>query len=865
MEESYYQVSEESLKKEFSSDLEEGLSKREARKRLKSHGLNQLTMTSGKNIFSIFMGQFKDFMIIVLLIATIVSFLLGEITDGIAIFTIILLNAVLGFVQEYRAERSLAALKELAAPQATVIRDGIPEEIPAAELVIGDLISIKAGDRVPADIRLIEDSDISVDESLLTGESEPVAKTGERLFTRELSLARQSNMLFMGTTVMRGQARGVVVRTGSATEMGKIAEMLDEDNSRKTPLQKKLAYLGKWLVFISIIITILIVVTGILKGRSTYQMFMAGVSLAVAAIPEGLPAVVTLSLAAGVQKMIKENAIVRKLPAVETLGSATVICTDKTGTLTQNRMQIERIFVNRKIRKFSFEDKSVSKYMKKLFKIGFLSNQAEFRPVQNKNPWQRMKEYFKDSKEFKLNGDPTDKAFIEGAYQIGLTKNDIDKEFKLLKLNEFTSERKIISSLVINNNNKKKYLFAKGAPEEIIDRSSRVEDSSGIKQFTDDYREEIKQVAENMATRALRVIAVAYKPVKSNSETYPDEERLIFLGLVGLSDPPRAGVKEAVATCLNAGIRPIMVTGDHKLTAEVIGRKLGIKEIHSRVTPADKLKLVEKLQSENEIVAMTGDGINDAPAIKRADIGIAMGDEGTDVARESASIVLADDNFTTIVSAVKQGRIIYSNIRKFIRYLLSCNIGELLAIFLGVVLDLPLPLLPIQILFVNLVTDGLPALALGVGSGDDSVMLKKPRPVDETIFSGMKSSIILQGGLIGLSTILVFLLFIFKFDSGLLTARTAAFVTLVMSQLFFVFSCQSEEKSFLENLLEADFWLLLSVISSFLLLLAVLEFNWLQSFFYTVPLTIREWALIIVFAIMPTFIGDITSQPLSNK
>ncbi len=890
----YYRIAKQKLYNLLKTSPEKGLTSRVVRKKRKKHGVNKLPGHDGKKIITIFINQFQDFMIVVLMAATLLSFFMGEISDAITIFAIIILNTIMGFVQEYRAEKSLSALKKLTSPTTKIIRNNELGEIKAHKLVPGDLIILETGDKVPADARIIETENLEVNESILTGESTPVSKSEELLYPRNISLQNQTNIVFMGSTVTRGEARAVVIRTGTDTEMGKIAGMLSKDNKNITPLQKRLKHLGKWLVMASIIITLLIVVIGIFNGQSTYQMFMAGVSLAVAAIPEGLPAIVTLVLAIGVQKMINKNAIVRHLPSVETLGCATVICSDKTGTLTENKMTLSHIYINGKIKNTEniYEQKQKNKNIKKMMEIGALCNGAKLKKEEKTGTLQKMKKIFTGSKPPALLGDPTDKALIKAMYNYDMTLKDLKDKYDILARKPFESKNKRMSILINEKKENKKELWVKGAPETILDLSKYILINGKKVKINSSLKKEILKANNEMAQKALRVLAIAYKPLfqsksknKINNDIDKNEDELVLLGLTGLIDPPRPEAYSAVKKCKKAGIKPIMITGDHKITAKVIAEKLDILDINGKITtgkelkkmsdqelkeevltsrvfarisPEDKLKIVKALKQQGEVVAMTGDGVNDAPAVKEADIGIGMGKSGTDVTREVSSLILSDDNFATIVAAIKQGREIYNNIRKFIRYLLSCNIGELLAIFLGITLGLPLPLIPIQILWVNLVTDGLPALALGMEENSDNVMEKPPRQPQESIFAdGMAGRIFCQGILIGLSTMLVFLIGLYRLQAGTQIARTMAFSTLVFSQLFFVFSCRSEIKSLWEYSPFGNKYIIGAVMISVIMQLLVIYHPFLNNIFRTHFLNTTQWVIIFILSIWSTVLLEI--------
>lgn len=888
----FYLLDKDELKDHLYFSEEEGLSSREARRRLSQFGENKIKERKKRSLLSIFIDQFRDFMIVVLLVATGLSFLMGEFTDGLTIFAIVILNGFMGFIQEYRAEKSLEELKKLASPKARVIRDSRIEEIDSRELVPGDLILLETGDKMPADARILFTRGLQVDESLLTGESIPVTKTAGNLHKRGIGVAEQRNMVFMGTTVTGGKGRAVVVSTGMNTEMGKIAHLLEEESNKLTPLQRRLKNLGKKLVFLSLLITVAIVFMGIMKGQSLYNMFLAGVSLAVAAIPEGLPAIVTLTLAIGVQKMIKNNAIVRKLPAVETLGCSTVICSDKTGTLTENQMTLKKVYINNRIKTFEENKKDI--LLEKILQIGALCSSVELKGEERNGRFSRLKGIINGNKIPEMIGDPTEIALVRAYYSQGYSFSELKSTHRILDEESFDPQRKRMSILVELPTGRQE-LWIKGAPEIILERCRFIEREGRRVELSSEEKRKIITANEEMASEALRVLAIAYRPFSSRIKgegLARFESNLVFLGLVGLIDPPRKEAYQAVLSCFQAGIRPIMITGDQKLTARVIAGELGIiqdneavltgeelakldfeqlketvkdVQVFARISPEDKLRIVRALRENGEIVAMTGDGVNDAPAVKEADIGIAMGRKGTDVTREVASLILADDNFATIVKAIEEGRKIYNNIRKFIKYLLACNIGELLAIFLGIAMGLPLPLIPIQILWVNLVTDGLPALALGFDEDSDDLMKKKPRDPEESILSrGMIGHIISEGVLIGISAILAFLIGIYRLGGDLNVARTMAFSTLVFSQLFFVFSCRSEEHSFWELSPFGNLYLLGAVTISSLMQLAVIYLPFFSRFFRTEMLNLEQWLIVAFLSTWSTIFVDLLRKVIKR-
>ena len=849
----------ESLK----THLGDGLSSGESQKRFKTWGPNMLVEQKRISPFTIFANQFQDVMVIVLLATTLISLLLGELTDALAILTIVLLNSVLGFFQEYKAERSMEALKKLASPQCKVLRDGHKHAISAQQLVPGDVILLEAGDRVPADARLVGTLTFSVDESNLTGESVPVNKSHTWIGTNDVPLGDHKNMVYMSTMVTRGSARAVVVATGMDTEIGTIAHMIQASPEIDTPLQRRLGQLGKSLVIACLVIVGIVFVTGVKQGFPVYKMFMVGVTLAVAAIPEGLPAVVTIALAVGVQRMSRQNAIIRQLPAVETLGCATVICSDKTGTLTQNKMTAQKVWtVSRR--------ETVSPNQGLWLKNG--KEDAVYYTLVIGGVCTRAEIYSNEE----IFGDPTEVALVRLALHSGLYQKNLNKQYKQLRELPFDSERKRMAVLVEERG--RYYSFVKGAPDIILQRCSHVMIGEEIVPLNRSQMGEILAAIETMGSQALRVLAFAWRTINSPSQSDGVlEQGLIFSGLVGMIDPPRPEVPSAIRAARQGGIRTVMVTGDHKNTATAIARDIGIltpeaprvltgaewerltlKEqreqiktvsVFARVAPSHKLSIVRALQSNGEIVGMTGDGVNDAPAVKEADIGISMGIQGTDVTREASAMVLADDNFETIIGAVKEGRGIYDNIRKFIRYLLACNVGEVLTMFIATLVGLPLPLIPIQILWMNLVTDGLPAIALGLDPMDPDIMLRPPRPPKEGVFARrLLPKIILSGFIISACTLGIFLFSLWYYPQDVDRARTLAFTTLVMAQLIFVFQCRSEHYSIFQIGVLGNLYLVLSAVVSAGMHVFVLYNNTMQAIFHTIPLTVDDWLLVAVFA-----------------
>lgn len=875
------------------SDAQAGLSEGEARRRLQLHGENVLASRTRPAAWRLFLSQFSDFMVLVLLGATVVSAALGELADAATILLIVVLNGVLGFIQEYRAERCLEALRALSAPAAKVIREGRVASVPAAELVPGDVVLLATGDRVPADLRLSETVALEVDESPLTGESVPVAKTTAPV-EECLAVADRRNMAFLGTLITRGHGRGLVVAAGRETQMGRIASLIAESEDQTTPLQRRLDELGRWLVLGCGAVCLGVFLLGVVQGRPVRAMFLTGVSLAVAAIPEGLPAVVTVALALGVQRMSRWGAIVRRLPAVETLGCTTVVCADKTGTLTRNEMTVREVFAGGRVYEVEglgyapegeFREAgrriraSRSPDLLRLLEIGLLCNTATLVPPA---AGRRSK-----ASVWRIEGDPTEGALLVAAAKAGLSRREYERSHRLVTEVPFTAERRRMTS-VWQDGSGLALVCAKGAPDVVLERCRSVRLEGRKVALGPERLAEVLRTGERMAAAGLRVLGLAYReerlPTGANSQKDEYwEQGLVFAGLVGLHDPPRPEVKEAIAVARLAGVRTVMITGDHALTAASVAAQLGLAphgaevvagrvldslsprelgelvqrvSVYARVSPAHKLTLVKALQERGATVAMTGDGVNDAPAIRQADIGIAMGLKGTDVAKEASAMVLADDNYATLVRAIEEGRRIYDNVRKFIRYLLTCNVGEVLTMALAVALNLPLPLLAIQILWMNLVTDGLPALALGLDQAGEDVMRRPPRRAGEGIFSGgLFARIMITGVLIGVSTVGVFLAAL-QFGLPVDRARTIAFTTLVMAQLIYVFRCRETSGGF-ELHLFGNPALVLAVIVSLLMQLAVVYLPSLGRVFNTVPLRATDWFLVLVAASYATMCGDL--------
>ncbi|MCK9615415.1 MAG: calcium-transporting P-type ATPase, PMR1-type [Candidatus Omnitrophica bacterium] len=886
-EKNFYNLSIQGIAEALNANIDKGLSSDEASKRLSDFGLNQLEEKKKISPFEIFFEQFNDFIIWILIGAAVVSGFLGEWIDALAIVAIVILNAILGFIQEYRAEKSLAALKKLSSPTSKVIRNAERQIVSSLHLVPGDLIELEAGDNVPADSRVIwHTSNFSVLEASLTGESTPVAKTLHALEEKKIPLADRANMVYMGTSVVSGKAKALVTETGMRTELGKIATMVQQIGRETTPLQKKLETFGKWIVYLCFALVAIVFILGIVRGGKILDMFLTAVSLAVAAIPEGLPAVVTIALALGVQRMVKRHALIRKLPSVETLGCATVICSDKTGTLTKNEMTVQAVFAANCLFKvtgigyapdgnfLSFEKEiNPSQYpdLLKTLTLGVLCNAATL---------------IKKDTGYKIIGDPTEGALLTCAAKAGILKEDMEKEFNFFDEIPFDSERKKMT-VIRNSADGKRFAFVKGAPDILLNDCKVIYENSSTRTLSAEDRKIILKVNNDLADSAMRVLAVAYKEVspaeKIEAETI--ENNLIFSGLVAMIDPPREEVKFAMEECKTAGIKTVMITGDHKNTAVAIAKDLGFfKEgsialageeldrlsedefrskiekipVYARVSPENKLRIVRAWRARHEVVAMTGDGVNDAPAVKEADIGVAMGITGTDVTKEVSDMVITDDNFASIVAAVEEGRGIYENIKKFIHYLLSCNTGEILVMFISSLVGLPAPLLPIHILWVNLVTDGFPALALGVDPVDPNIMTKPPRPTNEPVVTKQRAILMLmQGAFIAFCSLFAFIFVLFIEKEGIVRARTAAFIVLACSQLFHSFNCRNMTESLFKIGIFTNKKLILANFISFFLLMAVVYVPFLQKIFKTEPLGSFDWVLVVAISSFPLWAMEI--------
>ncbi|WP_025642174.1 calcium-transporting P-type ATPase, PMR1-type [Schnuerera ultunensis] len=892
----WYEKNIENLLSELNTNEQTGISKEEAENRLKKYGPNELKEEAKKSLLSKIIAQFNDFLVIILIIASVISFIVGEKTDSVVILAIVAINAFLSLYQEGRAEKSLEALKKMAAPNAKVIRSGSATVVPANTLVPGDIVLLESGDIIPADLRLTETSNLKVEEASLTGESVPVEKDANEIFDHEVSLGDRKNMAYMSTIVTYGRAKGAVIGTGHDTEIGKIATMIQTFEDETTPLQKKLNELGKYLGIACIIVCALVFGIGIFQGRDILDMFMVAISLAVAAIPEGLPAIVTIVLALGMNKMVRRNAIVKKLLAVETLGCTTVICSDKTGTLTQNEMTVVKVYTNGKILdvtgtgygpegEFKVGDsplpleKSIN--LNTLLSIGLLCNDAILDET---------------DEGYRILGDPTEGALVTLAGKGKMFKEEMNGKFPRVEEIPFDSGRKMMTTIHENFFPNKLVSFTKGAPDIVINRSSSIYIDGKIVPLTSKLKEEILNINSKFSKKALRVLAFAFRkydhmPNDLTSESI--ENDMVLVGLVGMIDPPREEAKDAIKRCEEAGIKAVMITGDYKETAFAIAKELGMaededeaimgkeldgvsdddlkdlvkqKRVYARVSPEHKVRIVNALKANGEITAMTGDGVNDALALKRADIGVSMGITGTDVAKNTAEVILTDDNFASIVSAVEEGRIIYSNIKKFVFFLLSCNIGEILIVTLSILLGLEVPLIPIQLLWLNLVTDSFPALALGMEKGEPEIMKIPPRNPDEPILDkGMVRGIIIQSIAIALGALLAYRWGLKTYGvENLIIPRTITFSTLITAELLRAYSSRSEKHTIFELGVFTNKTLTYATLLSFVLLLIVIYLPFFQPIFDTYPLSLMDWQVVLLHAFLPLVVGE-TYKLFSRK
>ncbi len=905
--ENWFNKDVEEIEKELQTNIEKGLTDEEVKQKRKKYGYNELQAAKKKTLFQRFLDQFKDFSIIILIIAAIVSGVVGiaegeGITDTVIILLVVLVNAIIGVAQESKAEKSLEALQKLSDHASKVIRNGNIIVIPAKELVVGDIVVLDTGDYIPADLRIIEAVNLKSQESSLTGESVPVEKISEKIEETEVGIGDRKNMLFSSSLVTYGRGKGIVVETGMTTEVGKIAGMINQTEKQETPLQQKLNKLGKTLGIAALVICVIIFLIGLLQGKEPIHMFMTAVSLAVAAIPEGLVAVSTIVLAIGVQKMVKKNAIVKRLPAVETLGSSTVICSDKTGTLTQNKMTVEKLFYNAQ----TFDMKDVQKKVEGLEKVNRIELKAE-----------ELKELVfanmlcNDTKvgaDGELTGDPTETALVDMAFKLNFDPSIYNRTPRVEEI-PFDSERKLMTT--VNQVNDKYIVYTKGGIDELLERCTSYQINGEIKTDLDKYLEIIEENNKTMAKEALRVLGCAYKILDakpSKEEVENLESGLTFIGMVGMIDPPREEARLAVQKCKTAGIKTVMITGDHKITATAIAKKLGILEnedealtgleldkisdeeleknirkysVYARVSPEHKVRIVKAWQKNGEIVAMTGDGVNDSPALKTSDIGCAMGMVGTDVAKEAADVILTDDNFATIVSAVEEGRRIYDNILKVIQFLLSSNIGEIFVLFFATLFT-PLfakwfgitdinnlaILLPIHILWINLVTDSLPALALAFDPANEDIMKRKPLQPKKGVFTkNMTVTVIYQGIMIGAITLLAFIIGLATTHnpigdlsleaSKIEVGQTMAFITLSLAELVHVFNVRDNKKSVFKTKIFNNMKLIGAVAISAMLVIGILVVPGLREIF-SIPILPKENILeLLMLIISPIVIVEI--------
>ena len=862
------------------TDISRGLSKAEAERRLAEVGPNRLTEKEPPSAFILLLEQFNNFIVWVLIAASLISGFLGEWEDAVAIIAIVILNAVLGFIQESRAQKSLAALKKLSAPTTRVLRDGEYSVIPSEKVVPGDVVLLEAGDYIPADVRLVNVSRFATQEASLTGESTSVNKTAEKTDQAELAIADRKNMAFMGTSAVSGKANAVIVETGMNTELGKIAGLLQGTEEESTPLQKRLDEFGHKLVYFTLAIVVIVFFMEIWRGGEFLETFLIAVSLAVAAIPEGLPAVVTIALALGVKRMVKRNALIRKLHSVETLGSTSVICSDKTGTLTQNEMTVRKVYCDGteievtgvgyapygefKIQNSKFKTENLDM----LLKIGVLCNSAFLK---------------QENSQWKIIGDPTEGALLTLAGKKGVFRDELLRSYKLISEIPFDTERKMMTGIFKGPEDIS--AAVKGAPDIILNKCTHYLYNGEMMPLTQSMREQIGGENEALASQAMRVLGMAFRIFQeqpANLEPEFIETELIFAGLAAMIDPPRPEVKLAIEKCKDAGIRTLMITGDHKNTAIAIARELGFFDensaaltgieldamsddelrqrvemvrVYARVSAENKLRIVKAWKEKGAVVAMTGDGVNDAPAVKEADIGVAMGITGTDVTKDASDMVITDDNFASIVSAVEEGRGIYANIKKFIYFLLSCNIGEVLTMFIASLFALPVPLFPIQILWINIVTDGLPALALGVDPVSPTIMKDPVRKRDEEIFSRQVAfSLLWQGLLISLVTLAAFLYVLKVRGEDISYARTVAFSVLVFSQLFHALDCRSENESIWKLGLFTNKFLLLAVAASITLQMMLHHFDITNRIFKIQPLDAFDMIFSLGIATIPMLV-----------
>lgn len=894
----WYNKGKKEVLNELGTDLSHGLSNREAAKRLEEYGRNELEEQVKKSFVSKLIAQFADFLIIILLIAAGISAFVGEREDAFVILSIVIINAILGIYQEGKAEKSVEALQKLSAPNAKVIREGNQIILPAAEIVPGDVIVLEAGDIIPADIRLLESSNMKVEEASLTGESVPVEKDAKAKIAGSVGIGDRHNIGFSSTIVTYGRGRGVVTGTGHNTEIGNIATKIQSYDDEETPLQTKLNQLGKVLGTLTILICIVVFFVGLVQGRQVLKMLLTSISLAVAAIPEGLPAIVTIVLSIGMNRMAGKNAIVKKLLAVETLGATSVICSDKTGTLTQNEMTVVKAFVDDKIldvegggydpvgdikldgRKININSLPD---LRNLISIGTLTNDAR---LDN------------STGSYKITGDPTEGAIITFAGKLGQTAEQLNMIYPRVEELPFDSSRKMMTTFHSNYINGKIVSFTKGAPDIVISRCTKIALNGRTVDFTKELKDKVLSVNTKFARSALRVLSMAYKCWNDVPE-HPDfdsvENDMIFVGLVGMIDPARPEVKESIKLCKAAGIETVMITGDYKETAYAIAKDLGMVEsesqammgedldnctdgelrevvkktkVYARVSPEHKVKIVTALKNNGHITSMTGDGVNDALALKKADIGVAMGITGTDVAKNTAEVILTDDNFATIVNAVEEGRIIFSNIKKFVFFLLSCNIGEILLVFISILIGWEVPLVPIQLLWLNLVTDSFPAMALGVENAEPGIMNHPPRDTKEPILDkSMMAGIVFQAVAIAFASLLSYYWAarMYGIGRGLVHVRSVVFTTLITAELLRAFSSRSQTYTLFKIGFFSNMRMIQAVFVSFALTVLVLYMPVLNEIFDVMPLTMHDWEIVLAFSFIPMLVGELYKDLFKNK
>ncbi|KYZ77784.1 ATPase [Anaerosporomusa subterranea] len=881
----WFSKSQEEALNELNVNPATGLTTTEAKARLEKYGANKLKGKPKKSLISLFFEQLQDMLIYVLLGAAVITVAIGEYVDAVIILLVVVLNAVIGVVQEYKAEKAIEALQAMTTPRSLVRRDGEVKEINSEEIVLGDIIVLDAGRFVPADLRLIESANLQIEESALTGESVPSEKNADDLHEDpKTPIGDKSNMAFMSTLATYGRGEGAVIATAMDTEIGKIATILDEDIEEMTPLQKRLDELGKTLGFIAIGICVLIFIIALFQKRDLFEMFLTAISLAVAAIPEGLPAIVAIVLALGVTRMSKINAIVKKLPAVETLGSVSIICSDKTGTLTQNKMTVVKFYTFDNLKDVQAEamGQTAEQDEKELMKSFVLCSDATYENGQS-------------------TGDPTEVALVVLGDKYNLARRTLHSEYKRVGERPFDSDRKLMSTL--NKEENAYRVHTKGAIDNILTISKNALVNGQVIPLTEEMKANYLKIAEEMSDNALRVLGAAFKDTVSIIDPEAMEKDLTVIGIVGMIDPPRLEVKDSIVEAKSAGITPIMITGDHKNTAVAIAKELGIAasiqqsitgaeidelsdeefsrrikdyRVFARVSPEHKVKIVQAFQSHGNIVSMTGDGVNDAPSLKKADIGVAMGITGTDVSKGASDMILTDDNFSTIVHAIEEGRNIYNNIKKSVIFLLSCNLGEVVAIFISVLFFWPVPLLATQLLWINLITDTLPAIALGVDPGDKDVMKKKPRDPKESFFAnGAGVRAILGGTLIGALTLAAFYFGLREYgysfgsktipEEVLTYARTMAFVVLAGSQLFYSLAMRNPTKSILQVGLFSNMYLIGAIVVGFILQLVVISVPFLASAFKVQMLSAGDWGLVILFSLIPLALKEIAKLFMSER